>query len=52
MEGSLCIGGQLVELFQQRELLGLQRIAAWTKEVQGLTVAEEDRLLAFVDDEL
>ena len=52
VEGALCVGGQLVELLQQRELLSLQGVSARTKQVQGLAVPEENGLLALVDNEL
>ena len=52
VEGALGVRRQLVELFQNGELLCLQRVASRTEEIQRLTVAEEDGLLAFVDDEL
>ena len=52
VEGSLGIRGQLVELFQNGQLLGFQSIPPRPEQVQGLTVPEEDCLLAFVDNEL
>ena len=52
VEGALGVRGELVELLQQGELLGLQGIAPRAEEVQGLAVPEEDGLLALMDDEL
>ena len=52
MERTLGVGGQLIELFQQGQLLGLQRIATRPEQIQRLSVPEEDGLLTFVDDEL
>ena len=52
MERTLGIGGQLIELFQQGQLLGLQRVASRPEQIQRLSVPEEDGLLTFVDDEL
>ena len=52
MERTLGVGGQLIELFQQGQLLGLQRVAARPEQIQCLPVPEEDGLLTFVDDEL
>ena len=52
MEGALGIRWQLVELFQDGQLLGFQGVAARSKQIQRLTVPEEDGLLAFVDDKL
>lgn len=44
--------GELVDLLQQRQLLRLQRIATRAKEVERLSIAEENGLLTFVDDQL
>ena len=52
MERALGVGRELVELLQQRQLLRLQRIATRAKEVERLSVAEEDGFLALVDDQL
>ena len=52
MERALGVGRELVELLQQRKLLRLQRVATRTKQVERLSVAEEDGLLTFVDDQL
>ena len=52
MERALGVGRELVELLQKWQLLRLQRVAARAKEVERLPVAEEDRLLTFVDDQL
>ena len=52
MEGALGICWQLVELFQDGKLLGFQGVAAGAKQIQRLTVPEENGLLAFVDDKL
>ena len=52
VEGALGIRWQLVELFQDGQLLGFQGVAAGAEQIQRLTVPEEDGLLAFVDDEL
>ena len=52
MECALGVGRELIETLKQRQLLCLQRIASRTEEVESLTVAEEDSLLTFVDDEL
>ena len=52
MERALGVGRELVELLQQRQLLRLQRIATRAKEVERLSIAEEDGLLALVDDQL
>ena len=52
VEGSLGICWQLVELFQNGQLLGFQGIPPRPEQVQCLSVPEEDGLLAFVDNEL
>ena len=52
MESPLGVGGQFIELFQQGQLLGLQRVASRPEQIQRLSVPEEDGLLTFVDDEL
>ena len=52
MERALGVGRELVDLLQQRQLLCLQRVAPRAKEVERLSVAEENGLLAFVDDQL
>ena len=52
VEGALGIRWQLVELFQDGQLLGFQGVAAGAEQIQRLTVPEEDGLLAFVDDKL
>ena len=52
MERALGVGWKLINFLQQRQLLRLQRVAARAKEVERLSVAEEDGLLALVDDQL
>ena len=52
VEGTFCVSGQGVQLFQNGQLLGFQRIAAGTEKIKGLTIPEENRFLAFVDDQL
>ena len=52
MERALGVGRELVDLLQQRKLLRLQRVAPRSKEVERLPVAEEDRLLTLMDDQL
>ena len=52
MERALGVGRELVDLLQQRQLLRLQRIATRAKEVERLSIAEENGLLTFVDDQL
>ena len=52
VESTLGIGGQLVQLFQQGQLLGLKGIAAGTEKVQRLAIPEEHRLLRFMYNEL
>ena len=52
VEGTLGIGRQGVQLFQNGQLLGLQSVPACAEEVQSLTIPEEDGLLRFVDDQL
>ena len=52
MEGTFCVSGQGIDLFQNGQLLGFQRIAAGTEKIKGLTIPEENRFLAFVDDQL
>ena len=52
VEGSLGVCWQMVELFQDGQLLGFQSIPPRPEQVQRLTVPEEDCLLAFVDNEL
>ena len=52
VEGLVGAGGHIIQLFQDGELLGLQGVPARSEQVQGLTVPEEDGLLALVDDEL
>ena len=52
MERALGVGWKLINFLQQRQLLRLQRIAARAEEVERLSVAEENGLLTFVDDQL
>ena len=52
MERALGVGWELVDLLQQRQLLCLQRIAARAKEVERLSIAEENGLLTLMDDQL
>lgn len=52
VESPLGVGGQLIELFQQGQLLCLQRVASRPEQIQCLSVPEEDGLLTFVDDKL
>ena len=52
VEGAFRVGGQLIQLFQHRQLLGFQGIAAGSEGVQRLAVPEENGLLGLVDDQL
>ena len=52
MERALGVSWKLINFLQQRQLLRLQRIAARAEEVERLSVAEENGLLTFVDDQL
>ena len=52
MEGTFCIGRQVVCLFQQRKLLGFKGIPARPEKVQRLSVLEEDRFLTLMNDQL
>jgi len=52
MESPLGVGGELVELLQQRELLRLQGVPPRAEQVQGLPIPEEDGLLTLMDDKL
>ena len=52
VERTLSVGGQLIEFFQQGQLLGLQRVAARAEQVQRLPIAEENRLLTFMYNQL
>ena len=52
MERALGVGRELVDLLQQRKLLRLQRVAARAKEVERLSIAEENGLLTLMDDQL
>lgn len=52
MERALGVGRELVDLLQQRQLLRLQRVAPRAKEVERLSVAEENGLLTLMDDQL
>lgn len=52
MECAFGVGRKPIKALKQRKLLRLQRIAPRAEEVERLTVAEEDSLLTFVDDEL
>lgn len=52
MERALGVGWKLINFLQQRQLLRLQRVAPRAKEVERLPIAEENGLLALVDDQL
>ena len=52
MECPFRVGRQLVQLFQHRQLLRFQRVSPRAERVQRLPVAEENRLLTLVHDQL
>ena len=52
VERSLGVGGELVDFFQQRELLRFQRVAPRPEQVKSLPIAEENRFLTFMYNQL
>lgn len=52
VECALRVGRQLVELFDERELLCFQRVTPRAEQIKRLTILKKDGLLTFMDDQL
>ena len=52
MENGICIDRQLIQIFQQGQVLGRQGISSGTKEIQSLAITEKDSFLGFMHDQL